>query len=846
LAWLALVAALGGALASLPIWPGPSAGAPLDVLLVDVSASVVRTRPDWLPFVRGALSEAAERARDEGREVEVWSYADGVARLFGPGPADEFANRLRGVGGPLFDPLSGDLDDSRTDLCAALERAAGSLAESARVAGRVVLVGADGCGPRAPEPLLAQLASQGVELEHAAPPDPTRPDLGLLELRGPAAPEPGAPLGVWVEVAVRGRVPGVVLDFEVSRAGQVERRRIPWPGPFQDERICRAVALGPTVEGSTRIELSVAPQGATADAFPENDRRLLTVPSGGRRALALLVDRERRSQAEAFVAASRGLEGLDWEILDPGDAAPELERFDAFVAWDPDPDGLPLELIGDRVRQGAGFATLAGWRAPSMLTDPRAADLVALEPAPRGRPPRQVLLLVDGSGSMAGETFEEVRRAAVELAAAIPAEDRAALRFFTGVLHPPVSLELDSGSGGRSERRAEVARRVLGARRPSGPTALLASLESLAAERAAAPAGEGLVVMLTDGREEGDPVREVERRAALVESFAASRTALRVLALGERVELETLAPLVSDPSHLVRVGERSDLAQLVVRTVLVEDLARGPRVLVRGGGSLVDEVLGPAQRRASGSEPAALDPAGVEVVPVELLQPARPVAGAEAAWVDRDGAAALGLARAGPGRLATLASLPEVGWSEALARDPLPLAPVLRWLAERPPPGAARARVESGVDGGPWVVVAGLGPEVPAELDLELAPIGPDGGLGPAVQLRAGPGPIAALWDERQAPLELEAGIEVGDARLSAELPGGRWSAILPLPPPAECLEPRPLPGLPAARPAPGARRGPHGAAPALLAAALAAGLAFAVLGSGVGLGFKGPRRGVR
>src|SRR5262245_54390224 len=78
-----LALALGAWLA----FPRPRADAheaPLSIVLVDVSKSVVAPRPSWSAWVRAAIGDEARRAQSEQAEIAVVAFGQDVRRVRGP------------------------------------------------------------------------------------------------------------------------------------------------------------------------------------------------------------------------------------------------------------------------------------------------------------------------------------------------------------------------------------------------------------------------------------------------------------------------------------------------------------------------------------------------------------------------------------------------------------------------------------------------------------------------------------------------------------------------------------------------------------------------------------------
>ena len=217
------------------------------------------------------------------------------------------------------------------------------------------------------------------------------------------------------------------------------------------------------------------------------------------------------------------------------------------------------------MRGGGGWLALAGW---SFLGDwipgPQGSleSLLPAEPAGSEPPPRDVVVLVDGSGSMEGAPFESVRAATLELVAAALPSDRVSLRFFTRGLEPARLLkERSTANGGSAEQARDAARELLRARVPSGSTFLLQALREF---RATAGADETLLLLLTDGQDRQAGSDESAARSVAAE-LAAARVRLVVIGVGDAGH--TLLAALAGGAEKVRGGDSlRTRAHLPVRT----------------------------------------------------------------------------------------------------------------------------------------------------------------------------------------------------------------------------------------------------------------------------------------
>ncbi len=731
---------------------GKPAGPHLRICLVDVSASAVRPRPDWLPWVRAEVRREARLARDAGEDLAVISFADGVAVTFPPGAPVEFLDRLDGGASPPFDPRSGAGEDGATRLARALESAGELLL--ARAGGELVLLGDgsytdDGPGAGSPEALLARL---GIPLRSLPPPPPALGDLALLELSLPRRLEDGAPLVALARFSWR---PGkgastASLAVEIDHPAQARAFNLSLDLPPYEERFELPIDCGTAGFGRTEVRLAcrLAPG---PDALSGNDRAEAATVASGERVIGVVAPRERLAPASSWLAPGgrSALAGLQFAFLEPAELPLALAELDALVVHDLALHELSAPLLVSFVEHGGGLLVLAGWRFLRgwIPGEPGGAlhAILPLVPAALERGPRDVVLLVDGSGSMSGEPFETVRAAALDLVDAALPDDRVSLRFFTGRLEREHLLKpRDPAAGPGADAGRAAARALLALRVPEGTTHLFASLEEFAGEIGGR---ETLALLLTDGRERDpwpDPAAEGARLLARLDGV---RARLVVIAVGD-ADLELLGHLTEGDQAVLRGENLEDLRAIFRRELRGAQLAEGERLPVRAS------AMEPDSLAASVLEPAG-DP---ELPPLRryVRDELRP--GAESLWESEDGEPLLGLQRVGLGRTAVFASLPDPEWAPEWSGrsglgEPREFDGLLRWLARGPGrrEETPLARVEDDT-----LVVEGLARDAPPRLSGTLVD-------------RAGEPVLSRL--------ELLPGAELGRdpwTMREARLPGGR------------------------------------------------------------------------
>lgn len=780
---LAAVAFALAAYGFLPRAGGTGTRAPLDVVLLDASASEARAHA-WLPWARAELAAAARSSATRGHELAVVVYAEAPVTAAAPGPPAEFLARLAGERGEPFDPRAG-LAGSATRLDEALAAVEPWCLAASRPRGELLLLARPGFTGASPEASLARLTAGGVTLARRAPPPADENDLVLEELVLPARVEVGAPLVArLVGRLVPGRVPARAAELVLRLSGASEDARFtrtvalpPGGGPFEV-----ALALGPASAGRTRVELA----GRLAeghDPWPESNTLVAATLAEGLRLCVVAVASEQEAAARAWLAPSgrSALSGLQFDFVAPGELVGELQHAAALVSFDLGPRELPGGAVRAFVQSGGGWLAVSGWRfkrdwLPGVAPAPL-SELLPMEPR-EGRPePRDVVLLIDGSGSMES-AFEVVRAAALELVRAALPEDRVSLRFFTTGLEREVVLKERSATRVEDEEAAaRAARELLALRVPSGTTYLFAALQQLARELSA-PAS--LVFLLSDGRDRDPLTLEGAARAAAA-ALAAARARLVVVGVGELDE-PVLAELAGGLERVQRGQGLAELSALFQRELHGSEVVEGELALslaARASGSLADEV-------ASAALALAAPP------PIErfLRNRLRPLG--EVLWLAPEGEPVLALTRAGLGRTALLATRPGGDWARRHARaglgEPAEYEGLLRWLARGPQDAGARARCV-----GTRLELTGLAPETPAELVVRLEPEGralrltPPAELGRdpwrtrTCELGEAPGPEAWLVlaeGAEERVVTLERGPVPEFLRREQEVPAAWWTGV--------------------------------------------------------------------
>ncbi len=677
------------ALASWRAWPRletHSAELPaIRVVVFDASAGTTRPRPGWGVWARRTLRDQAHDAQAASEELVLMVYGREVRRLAGgPDPAD-WLSLLAGRGGRT---LSLDLEArgaSGSELDAALAAVEEELLAAGRARRRLALfVEPDFSGPD-PTARLARLERGGVEIDWQRPPAATTPDLAVVGLTPPTSPAVGEPLALRIELALAaGQSSDLRLELHIVheslRGVRESKVAIDWPraapGPDGYAHFMRSLDLGATPPGSSHITVraSLVEPGSlrSMDASPENNTASCTLRAGETRLAAIVASAERLADARVWIAPSpERWPGLQWFFVTPAELPGLVGELDLLVSFDLPSAALPERHVLQLLERGGGWLHCGAWGLMKDLgsATPGASgglnELLPLVPAPDDAPARDVVLLVDGSGSMAGEPFDHVRAALHELVLAAPPHDELRLRFFTSSVGQPIVL--DTGA----EALQATLERIASLRVPGGPTAILYSLEQLALQRA----GRGrpaLVLMLSDGRDM-NAFDTAERGAAIRRAFAEQQSELRAVATGADADLPFLIELLGGTEQLVRAEHLEQLAELFQREVFAEVLREGTLEvsLVGGGEGALAADLVSSWKAARVQAPS---------IACYLRSEAR--VGAEVLWASAQfGEPLLAIQRVSGGLVAAWASAPLPGWSPAYTNADELVGPLLRYLA---------------------------------------------------------------------------------------------------------------------------------------------------------------------
>ncbi len=444
-----------------------------------------------------------------------------------------------------------------------------ALAEVEQVADQLerVFVFSDGSYRGAdPAPRLAALTARGIQIERSAPPM-TQPDLAVLELNvapkyavGQAV-DIGFALGLTPSDAQTGPAYGLleVRAEPLGQAGAPQRSVQLWPstGLFEltpeTPKVHGTLSLGALPEGAWRLTATLETGGLSRGqrslvrAFVVGPRKRLVVAYNDAQHFGAPVE-ERIERARAFFTPFPA--GFWVDLVPASRVAEVLPDADVLVTWDVPLGALPGAAIANHVQSGMGLFCLGSFGLLDAIkpADPELLRHMPMVPDERDVPARQVILCVDGSGSMEGAPFDAVRRAAIELVRAAPARDEVSLTFFTNALgalwtiRPAQVGPLATEVWSRARQDAEL-EQLMNTHVPGGDTRILDAMASLLTWRRSHIGTPTLVILLSDGAENGvdisDPLQLIEtldRAKTRAAELRAANTELTVISIlgGER------------------------------------------------------------------------------------------------------------------------------------------------------------------------------------------------------------------------------------------------------------------------------------------------------------------------
>ena len=189
------------------------------------------------------------------------------------------------------------------------------------------------------------------------------------------------------------------------------------------------------------------------------------------------------------------------------------------------------------------------------------------EARPEARPPMEVVLVVDTSGSMAGSKIESARSAATTLVKSLRDGDIVALDSFSDEaesLVPPTKLDMHS--------RQEILRQI-GLLVPKGSTNMFSGLNLAESQMAGAPATHSLrrVVMISDGIANVGP-SSADVLGAVAERGLRNRSQVTSFGVGVDYDERTLNALsMRSNGRLYHIGEPREMASILKNELALLD-----------------------------------------------------------------------------------------------------------------------------------------------------------------------------------------------------------------------------------------------------------------------------------
>lgn len=784
-------------LAAFALWPAPrvSSGEDLRVVVLDSSASVSRVRNGLAGSCVALLREQARRAVDSEQGFVVVTASPNAARRWGPGDPAEFLDQeTQGQLLGMLDWSPSFGEDLSTDWAGTWKLLGGYL-EDGSVAQLHAVLFTDGQARDARGwQGLAGLNARGCKFEYGVLPEISNVDVALVSLHLPASLPPGVPGSARMRVAWRGAPleAGSVLAWKVTASNatgvvgetagnmpvQAEQQAGGWSSQVQ------GLPLPALNEGVYQVRVQL--QNVAGDRALENQSRTGFLRVGAQLQALVVGSIGPGSDGEAI---ARGLSatGLNCKVTAVEDMPRWLGETDCVVTFGLPPSELPAkELAGFVARGGSWLALgeesmLPGWSGRSVFQEEDLGSLLPLSLHDGDGPGKDVILLVDGSGSMQGEPWAQVQSATLVLLRHVSREVGFEVDLFTGKLLdaelklPPMLAGAEPEENGQIER---ALRRFLQSRVPGGRTNIMRSLSSLLERREGM--GPCRVVMITDGYQNDgawDP-------ALLRTQMHAAQMELSIVATSENPNLSTLELLVPRDEILL-AGDLSGLADLLKQRLVGDVVRRDPGMAV---------VPGSPGTGAAWGLPDFLSGAQA---PVSSLVKTRARRGAGVLLGTKRAEPILAVVSRGRGTVAQVTSLggADFLWSGAVSMRTLVegLAQLGRGAQGGDPQivahdgayflsGAmdADAPVLEIMPGGvgPWLRVPlelglggrGLDPRDWLRLDLQSVPWGGEEPGLARLRLRLGDGVVLPMALPVGAPLEL--------------LPGGHsWPATMPSPP---------------------------------------------------------------
>lgn len=591
-----LLAAICFAWGAVALWPfhGSVDGEGLRIVVLDSSASVSRTRSGLAGNSAVLLRAQAQAALAADQSMAVVTVSPQAQRRWGPADPTEFLDgeaqgRLR----PLqwAAPLGEDLT---TDWAGALHLLEG-LAGAEHVASCQIVLYSDGrAADSGAWQSLGRLAALGCELVWGELPRETGVEVALVELQVPAEASPQAPSSARARMAWRGLTPseGTLWPWRLvisDAGGVVHESEGTWPvestsalGGWKSRSHVLGLPALPQGVYQVRVDLS----GVPGDRSQENQwlEALLRV---GEPLQVLICGSGGPGLESEQVALGLTAPGVVCQPVPAEDLGRWLPEAHLLVTLDLAPGELPAECLTQFVERGGSWlamgegAMLPGWSGRSVMAGGDLGALLPLTPDHGDGPAKDVILLVDGSGSMQGDPWVQVQNATLALLRNIPREVGFEVDLFThDLLDAELRLPPLAGSESEDERwQTEVAlRSFLQARVPGGKTNIMRSLESLIERRGGDRPAK--VVLVTDGWQNDGGSWDPE---SLKTRLNAAGLELSIVATSENPNLSDLGLLLAR-ERILLAGDLRGLSELLKQELVGDVIRRQPNMTVSQAG----------------------------------------------------------------------------------------------------------------------------------------------------------------------------------------------------------------------------------------------------------------------
>ncbi len=424
--------------------------------------------------------------------------------------------------------------------------------------------------------------------------------------------------------------------------------------------------------------------------------------------LGLVGDRAACADLRAVLSDSAAdLALVDLAAAELADAS-KLAGIDVLATVDATFDSESAAAIDRFVASGGGWVDLAG-SALGVSLRPRAA---ALAPAPDDPRPREIVVLVDASGSMSGAPAQSARAALARLVDVVRVEDGVRALWFSENITPRIDLGRPGERADPARRRAVLAR-IAASPEPRGATRIWSALDTAFDDVDAAV--RTLFVLVSDGRDP-DRSRIAARAESLRGRVSTAGADLAVVAVGNDPDRELLDALAGGSANVFDAG---DLTAAGAAERLVRELQRAA-----ASGSIIDDPDPQAPLPVGAATGFAASFRDAPDFVVRRFARARANRGAEVVWTSHASAAGtplLAFARTGLGASAGFAFLPQSSWLSPVDRFGGAVATTVRAVA----PPSDRARLRLDLEDGD-LVLRGVPDGTPAVVRAEiLAPGGP-------------------------------------------------------------------------------------------------------------------------